>query len=157
MPYLLARDTVHGAEGSVVIKRNGQNYVIAGMRNIRANSELQSEDMPVIGTRIIQDKRKGVKLTGTGNIYYGDDMFREMVRNYINTGVLEEFDIQITDSDPTTSIGTQVSAYYGCHLTGTIPLSILDDESSMLNYDFNWAYTRTAQLQSFTAPSQLGS
>ena len=156
MAYLLAKDTVNGAEGSVVVTRNGRNYVIAGMRNIRGTGNIQSQDMRVIGTRSIQNKPNGVQQTGTGNIYYGYDLFRDMVLNYINTGVMEEFDIQITNNDPTTSLGSQVMAYYGCHLTGEIPLSILDSEEAMMNYDFNWSYTRVQKLQSFNEPTELG-
>ena len=156
MSYLLAKDTVNGAEGSVVITQNGQNIVVAGMRNITTNAEIQSNDMRVIGTRTIQNKNNGAKLTGTGNIYYGSNIFSDMVLQYIQTGVMPEFDIQITNNDPTTTIGSQVMAYYGCTLTGTIPLSILNDEEAMLNYDFNFAYTRVARLSSFTDPTSIG-
>lgn len=156
MSYLLAKDTVNGAEGSVVVTRNRRNYVIAGMRNIRPTGNIQSEKMRVIGTRKIQDKPNGVELTGAGNIYYGFDLFREMVLNYIHTGVMEEFDIQITNNDPTTSLGTQVMAYYGCHLTGEIPLSILNSDETMMNYDFNFAYTDVQMLQGFNEPAELG-
>lgn len=156
MAYLLAKDTVNGAEGSVVVTRNGRNYVIAGMRNIRPTGKIQSEKMRVIGTRKIQDKPNGVELTGAGNIYYGFDLFREMALNYIHTGVMEEFDIQITNNDPTTSLGTQVMAYYGCHLTGEIPLSILNSDETMMNYDFNFAYTDVQMLQGFNEPAELG-
>lgn len=156
MSYLLAKDTVNGAEGSVVVTRNGVNTVAAGMRNIKTNAEIQSSDMRVIGTRIIQNKSSGAKLTGTGNIYYGSNLWTDMVLEYINTGVMPEFDIQITNADPTTSVGSQIMAYYGCTLTGTIPLSILNDEEAMLNYDFNFAYTRVARLSAFTDPATLG-
>lgn len=156
MAYLLAKDTLNGAEGSVVVTIDGRNYVVAGMRNIQANAEIQSNDMRVIGTRTIQDKPNGAKLTGTGNIYYGSNLWTDMVLQYIQTGVMQEFDIQLTNNDPTTSVGSQVMAYYGCHLTGTIPLSILNDEEAMLNYDFNFAYTRVARLQSFNDPAELG-
>ena len=156
MAYLLARDTLNGAEGSIVVTRNGKNYTVACMRNIQTNAEIQSNDMRVIGTRTIQDKPNGAKLTGTGNIYYGTNIWTDMVLEYIQTGVMPEFDIQITNNDPTTSVGSQVMAYYGCHLTGTIPLSILDDEEAMLNYNFNFAYTRVARLQAFNDPAQLG-
>lgn len=156
MAYLLAKDTVNGAEGSVVITRDGVNTVIAGMRNITTNADIQSSDMRVIGTRVIQNKNNGAKLTGTGNIYYGSTIFTDMVLQYIQTGVMPQFDIQITNSDPTTTVGSQVMAYYGCTLTGTIPLSILNDEEAMLNYDFNFAYTSVAMLSSFTDPATLG-
>lgn len=156
MAYLLAKDTINGAEGKVFITVDGKNIEVAGMRNIHANADVQSGDMRVIGTSRIQDKPNGAKLTGTGNIYYGTNLFTDMVLAYINEGRMTEFDIQITNSDPTTSVGSQVMAYYGCHLTGTIPLSVLDSEESMLNYDFNFAYTRVARLQAFNDPVQLG-
>lgn len=69
----------------------------------------------------------------------------DMVLNYIQNGVTEYFDIQINNTDPSTSVGSQIGAYYGCHLTGDIPLSILNDEESMLNYDFNFAYSLLRQ------------
>ena len=46
--------------------------------------------------------------------------------------------------------------YYGCVLTGDIPLSILDDETAMLNYDFNFTYTNVNRLESFNDPVNLG-
>lgn len=156
MSYLLAKDTVSGAEGKIFITVDGRNIEVACMRNITTNAEIQSNDMRVIGTRTIQNKNNGAKLTGTGNIYYGTNIWTDMVLQYIQTGVMPEFDLQIANNDPTTSIGTQSMAYYGCTLTGTIPLSILNNEEAMLNYDFNFAYTRVARLQAFNEPAQLG-
>ena len=155
--YLLAKDTVNGAEGKIIITIDGRNIEVAGMRNITTNADIQSGDMRVVGTRKIQNKNNGVKPTGTGNIYYGSNLFTDMVLQYINTGVMPEFSIQITNDDPTTSIRTQVMAYYGCTLTGTIPLSVLNSEEAMLNYDFNFAWTDVARLQAFNDPARLGS
>ena len=155
--YLLSKDTVNGAEGKVIITRDGKNYEVAGMRNIMTSVNIQSKDMRVIGTRKIQDKPNGAKQTGSGNIYYGSNLFTDIVLEYVNTGVMPEFSIQITNSDPTTTIGSQIMAYYGCHLTGEIPLSILDSEESMLNYDFNFVFTDVARMSSFNDPTQFGS
>lgn len=156
MAYLLAKDTVNGAEGKIFVTTGGKNIEVACMRNITTNAEMQNSDMRVIGTRKIQDKPNGVKTTGTGNIYYGTNLWTDMVLQYINTGVMPEFDIQITNQDPTTTLGSQIMAYYGCHLTGTIPISIMNSEEAMLNYDFNFAWTNVARLQSFNDPAQLG-
>lgn len=154
--FLLSRDTVNGAEGKIIVTVDGKQTEIAGMRNITTNAEIQGQDMRVIGTRIIQNKPNGAKQTGTGNIYYGSNIFLDMVLEYINTGRMPEFDIQISNTDPTTSIGSQIMAYYGCQLTGTIPLSILNNEEAMLNYDFNFTFTRVARLESFVDPSGYG-
>ena len=128
MAYLLARDTVNGSEGKAFISRNGANMEVAGLRNIHAVASIQNTDMRQVG----------------------------MVLQYINTGTMPQFDIQITNSDPTTTVGTRVMGYYGCQLTGDIPLSILDSEEAMLNYDFNMTYTRVAKLEDFKTPDVLG-
>lgn len=159
MSYLLSRDTVNGAEGTVFVTRNGQQVEVVGLKNIQTIGGIQSSDMRTIGTRIIQDKPNGVKLTAKGNVYYGSNgsnLFRDMVLNYIQNGIMEYFDIQINNTDPTTSVGNQIGAYYGCHLTGDIPLSILDDEQAMLSYDFNFVYTRVGLIQGFTNPTNVG-
>lgn len=156
MSYLLAKDTVNGAEGTIVITVDGKNYEVACMKNIKTTASIQSQDMRVIGTRKIQAKPNGAKLTGSGNIYYGSNIFTDMVLEYINTGKMTPFDIQITNSDPTVSVGEQAMAYYGCTLTGDIPISILDDQEAMLNYDFNFSYTDVARLQAFRDPERLG-
>lgn len=154
--FLLARDTVNGAEGQIFITLNGRNAEVAGMRNINTNASIQSDDMRVIGTRKIQEKHNGVKLTGTGNIYYGSNLFIDMVLQYINTGVMPEFDIQIINNDPATSIGTQNMVYTGCTLTGDIPLSILNDEEAMLNFDFNFTISDVSRLEKFGNPAIYG-
>ena len=154
--YLLAKDTVNGAEGKIFVTRNDQQIEVAGMRNITTNAEIQGQDMRVVGTRTIQNKANGAKQTGTGNIYYGSPLWTDIVLRYINEGVMEQFDLQIINNDPSTTIGSQNMAYYGCELTGTIPLSILNSEEAMLNYDFNFTYTRVAKLQGFNDPAEYG-
>ena len=146
--YLLAQDTLNGAEGKITVTRDGRITEICGMKN-----------MKTIGTRTVQKKANGVTQTGTGNVYFGSNgsnLFTDMLLQYINTGVMETFDITITNNDPTASVGDQVMGYYGCMLTGEIPLSILNDDEAMLNYDFNFSYTKVNRLKAFSDPVNLG-
>lgn len=154
--YLLAKDTVNGAEGKVFVTRDGKQIEVAGMMNITTYAEIQGKEMRVVGTRTIQNKANGAKQTGKGNIYYGTSLWTDMVLEYINTGNMPQFDLQITNDDPSSSVGSQSIAYYGCELTGSIPLSVLDSEEAMLNYEFNFTYTRVAKLRSFNEPASYG-
>ena len=154
--YLLAADTINGAEGQVFITTNGKNVEVAGMRNLQVNASIQSSDMRVIGTSKIQEKRNGVKLSGQGNVYYGTPLFTNMVMNYIKTGVMPEFTIQIVNNDPASSVGNQNVVCTGCTLTGDIPVAVLNDEEAMLNYDFNFTVSDVNILESFTDPAKYG-
>ena len=123
--YLLAQDTLNGAEGKITVTRDGRITEICGMKNIKTVAGIQTSDMKTIGTRTVQKKANGVTQTGTGNVYFGSNgsnLFTDMLLQYINTGVMETFDITITNNDPTASVGDQVMGYYGCMLTGEIPL-----------------------------------
>ena len=145
MSYLMAQDTLNGAEGKITITRNGRILEAAGMRNIKTIAGIQTSDMKTIGTRKVQKKANGVTQTGTGNVYFGSNGSNLFI------------DITITNQDPTSSVGAQVMGYYGCVLTGDIPLSILDDEEAMLSYDFNFSYTSVKRLEAFNDPANLGS
>lgn len=154
--FLLAKDTVNGAEGQIFITVDGRNMEVASMRNIRTTAGIQDTDMRVIGTRRVQKKIQGVALTGTGNIYYGSSVFTDMVLSYIKTGIMPSFDIQIINNDPATSVGTQNMIYTGCRLTGDVPLSVLDDEEGMLNFDFNFTVEDVNKLEGFKEPDSYG-
>ena len=156
MSAWLAKDALKGFGGSLVMTVHGQRTVVGGMRNGQTVADMQAEEMRTVGTRKIQSNPNGATLSGTGNIYYGSNIFTDIVLDYIKTGHMTQFDIQITNNDPSTSVGSQVMAYYGCTLTGEIPLSVLDSEEAMLNYDFEFAYTDVERLQAFNDPAKLG-
>ena len=154
--HLLAPDTLNGASGSIVVNVNGRNQVVAGMRNIQITGDIEAEEMRVIGTKKVQQKQNGVTLAGSGNIYYGTNLFTDMVLDYINNGITTEFSIQVTNEDPPTSVGRQTIAVYGSTLTGEIPIAILDSEEAMLNYDFEFTYSSIERLEAFTEPTRYG-
>lgn len=154
--YLLARDTVNGAEGKIFVTVDGKQIEVANCKNVTTNAEIQGDDMRVIGTRTIQNKSNGAKLTGTMVVYYGSSLWTDMVLQYINTGNMPHFDMQITNYDPTTSVGRQTMRYYGCELTGTVPMSILNSDEAMLSQEINFTYTRVALLDAFNEPAEYG-
>ena len=155
--YLLAQDTLNGAEGKITVTRDGRITEICGMKNIKTVAGIQTSDMKTIGTRTVQKKANGVTQTGTGNVYFGSNgsnLFTDMLLQYINTGVMETFDITITNNHG--QRGRSGHGLYGCMLTGEIPLSILNDDEAMLNYDFNFSYTKVNRLKAFSDPVNLG-
>lgn len=99
MSFLLERDTVHGAAGTAVMIRDGQIQELFGAKKIDARANIASSDMKVIGTKRIQQKPGGAKLTGTGTMYYYTSAFVQMAAEYIRTGAMPRFDMQVTNDD----------------------------------------------------------
>ena len=156
MSFLLERDTLSGKMGTAFITIDGKNQELFRAKKIQVDGDVQSTDMKALGTTRIQQKVTGVKQTGSGTIYYGSDLLTQMLMKYMETGEVTYFDLQVTNSDPSSTVGTQTIAYYGCKLTGTIPLSILDTDSDLLEQAFTFSYTDARKLSSFNAEASYG-
>lgn len=157
MSFLLAQDTVHGAAGKAVITVDGQVRELFGAKKVDAKANVATTDMKVIGTKRIQEKPGGMKFTGTGTMYYYTSEFVKMAAEYLHTGKMPKFNMQVTNDDKASSVGVQTVALYGCQLTGDIPIAILDDSTDMLTFDFSFSFEDFEVLTEFNAPTELGS
>lgn len=155
--FLLERDTIHGASGKAFITQNGVVKELFMAKKIEAKGNVAESDMRVIGTKKIQIKKCGVKMTGSGTMYYVTSDFAKMLTEYIHTGVLPYFNMQVSNDDKASSIGVHTVALYNCQLTGDIPLFILDDSADMLTFDFSFTFEDAEILSYFNNPAQLGS
>ena len=155
MSFLLERDALNGKQGSAIMTIDGENHELFGAKKIQTDAEFQESDFKVIGTTLVQKKTTGVNLTGTMTIYYGTPQFIKMVQEYIKTGKIPYFDLQIENDDPSTSVGKQTVVYYNCKLS-KVPLSILDADSDFLEEEVGFSYTNIEVLNWFTDPTNLG-
>ncbi len=155
MSFLLERDALNGKQGSATMTIDGENHELFGAKKIQTDAEFQESDFKVIGTTLVQKKTTGVNLTGTMTIYYGTPLFIKMVQEYIKTGKIPYFDLQIENNDPSTSVGKQTVVYYNCKLS-KVPLSIMDADSDFLEEEVGFSYTNIEVLNWFTDPTNLG-
>lgn len=155
MSFLLERDALNGKKGSAIMTIDGENHELFGAKKIQTDAEFQESDFKVIGTTLVQKKTTGVNLTGTMTIYYGTPQFIKMVQEYIKTGKIPYFDLQVENDDPSTSVGKQTVVYYNCKLS-KVPLSILDADSDFLEEEVGFSYTNIEVLNWFTDPTNLG-
>lgn len=155
MSFLLERDALNGKQGSAIMTIDGENHELFGAKKVNTDAEFQESDFKVIGTTLVQKKTTGVNLTGTMTIYYGTPLFIKMVQEYIKTGKIPYFDLQVENDDPSTSVGKQTVVYYNCKLS-KVPLSILDADSDFLEEEVGFSYTNIEVLNWFTDPTNLG-
>lgn len=155
--FLLERDTLNGKLGQAFVTIDGQSQELFRAKKINAATNIQSTDVPVVGTTRIQEKATGVKQTGTMTIYYGTPLLTQMAVTYAQTGVVTYFDLQVTNNDPTATVGTQTIVYYGCKLTGELLTSIIDVDVEMLEQECTFSYTTQAILSSFNTEANYGS
>ena len=155
MAFLLERDALNGKSGSAVMTVDGENHELFQMKKFQSDAEFQESDFKVVGTTLVQKKTTGVTLTGTMTIYYGSPYFIKLLQDYLKTGKLPYFTLQITNDDPGTTVGKQIVALYNCKLS-KVPVAMLDADSDWLEEEVSFSYTRLEVLNYFNDPATLG-
>lgn len=155
MAYLLERDALNGKEGRAFCTINGKQVEMFGLTKLQLDYSLEESDFKVVGTRLVQKKTTGISLTGSMTLYYGTPEFKQLVQNYVKTGELPYFTMQITNDDPASSVGVQTVAIYNVKLTSGV-LAILDAESDVLTEDVSFSFTSFELLSEFNQPTNLG-
>ena len=153
--FLLERDALNGKSGSGFMTIDGENHEMIGLKKFQSNAEFQESDFKVVGTTLVQKKTTGVSLSGSMTIYYGSPYFLRLLQEYLRTGKLPYFTIQITNDDPTTSVGTQTVVFYNVKLQ-KLPVAMLDADSDFLEMEVGFSYTGIEVLNWFNDPTQLG-
>ena len=156
MSFLLEKDALNGKQGTAFMTINGQNIEMFGMKKFNSNAEFQETDFKVVGTTLVQKKTTGVSLTGTMTIYYGTPHFLRLLLDYLKTGRLPYFTLQITNEDPATSVGTQTVVLYNVKLQ-KLPIAMLDADADFLEMEVGFSFTNVEVLNYFNdTPEQLG-
>jgi hypothetical protein len=155
MSFLLERDALNGKSGSAVMTIDGENHELFQMKKFSSNAEFQESDFKVVGTTLVQKKTTGVTLTGTMTIYYGSPYFIKLLQDYLKTGKLPYFTLQITNDDPGTTVGKQIVALYNCKLS-KVPVAMLDADTDWLEEEVSFSYTGLEVLNYFKDPETLG-
>ena len=155
MSWLLERDALNGKSGKAFMTINGKNYEMFGLKKFQSDAEFQESDFKVVGTTLVQKKTTGVALTGTATIYYGTPMFLQQLQTYLKTGRLPYFTFQITNDDPSTSVGVQTVALYNVKLA-KMPIAMLDADAEWLEQEISFSFTNIEGLSAFHDPSAYG-
>jgi type VI protein secretion system component Hcp len=155
MAFLLERDALNGKSGSAFMTVDGQNHELFQLKKLQSDAEFQESDFKVVGTTLVQKKTTGVTLTGSMTIYYGSPLFIKLLNEYLKTGKLPYFTLQITNDDPGTTVGKQIVALYNCKLS-KVPVAMLDADTDWLEEEVSFSYTGIEVLNYFNDPSALG-
>lgn len=155
MAFLLERDALNGKSGKAFITENGRNQELFSLKKFHSDAEFQESDFKVVGTTLVQKKTTGVTLTGSMTIYYGTPLFLSMLQTYLKTGRLPYFTIQVTNDDPSSSVGVQTVALYNCKLS-KVPVAMLDADAEWLEEEVSFSYTNVEVLNAFHNPDTLG-
>ncbi|MNV23738.1 Phage-like element PBSX protein XkdM [compost metagenome] len=125
------------------------------MKTLEATVEKTKAEVKTLGRRGVQHKATGWSGSGSMTIFYMTSRFRQMMLDYMNTGVDQYFDIEVTNEDPSSSVGAQRIILKGVNLDSVIMAS-LDTESDALEEEVSFTFEDVQIVQAFGAPAGSG-
>ena len=134
-----ARDAISAplAECYVTIRGNRYNFMQA--INLEASIEKKKTEIPILGKTSKGSKANGWSGSGSATFHYNTSIFRELLLRYKNTGEDVYFDIQVTNEDPTSTIGRQTVILKNCNIDGGL-LAKFDADGDYLDESFDFTF-----------------
>lgn len=150
MKTLNAPDTINGKEGRAYAKIDGNNEELFFAKNIESTVEKAKSEIKAIGKRMTGHKTTGGNGTGSMTLYYLTPLFRDMIKQWKETGVDVYFDMVVENDDPESSAGKQSVLLIGCNLDSTVLAKLDGDSDDPLDEDVDFTFEDFDILTPFT-------
>lgn len=149
-----ARDAVSGSLAQCYVTIEGNRYNFMQAINLEATFEKNKTEVPILGRTGKGNKATGWKGTGSATFHFNTSIFRRLALRYQQTGEDVYFDIQVTNEDPTSSVGLQTVILRDCNLDSTI-LAKFDADADYLDEDMDFTFEGFEMPQAFTELSGM--
>lgn len=150
MAKLKSYDPISGKEGVAYAKINGNNEELFFAKTIEATVEKAKSEIKAIGRRMTGHKTTGMSGSGSMTLYYLTPLFRQMLKQYKDTGVDIYFDLVVENSDPSSSAGKQTTLLMDCNLDSVLLTKLDADSDDPLEEDADFTFEDYDILQEFT-------
>lgn len=146
---MLAKDTVSASMAECYATIDGDRYNLMNAINLEAKMEKSKSEVPILGKTGKGNKATGWKGTGSATFHYNSSVFRSFMKKYKDNGQDFYFDIQITNEDPTTSVGKQTIVLKDCNLDSII-IAKFDADGEYLDEDMDFTFEDWEMPTEFT-------
>ena len=150
MAKLKSFDPISGKEGVAYAKINGNNEELFFAKTIEASVEKAKSEIKAIGRRMTGHKTTGMSGSGKMTLYYLTPLFRQMLKQYKDTGVDIYCDLVVENNDPSSSAGKQTTLLMDCNLDSVVLTKLDGDSDDPLEEDADFTFEDYDILQEFT-------
>ena len=106
-------------------------------------------EVPILGQTSKGHKSVGGNGTWSGTAHFNQSILRELLYRYQVNGEMVYFDIQVTNSDPTASVGRQTIILKNCLMEGGI-LTKFNADEELLSEDISGTFDSWEMPEKFT-------
>ena len=144
-----ARDAISGALAECYVIIEGNRYNFMQIREFEAKVDNNIIDVSILGRTSKGHKAAGSNGTWSGTAYFNQSILRELLYRYQVNGEMVYFDIQVTNSDPTASVGRQTIILKNCLMEGGI-LTKFNADEELLSEDISGTFDSWEMPEKFT-------
>lgn len=150
------RESVDLNAGKVYIIQNGGVEEEPGILKVSTKRNIKTRVRTPLGSRIEQTKPTKISNSGVLTVdAWAASRFETMVDEFVETGKMPVFDLQIVNEDTSTTVGKRVVRYYNCMIKDDIDISKLEGSDEAFTLDINFSFESKKTLQDFTRPTNL--
>ena len=144
-----AKDTVSASLAECYVTIEDKRYNLMQAINLEANFEKNKTEVPILGKTGKGNKATSWTGTGSATFHYNTSVFRMLMYRYKEPGQDVYFDIQVTNEDPTSSVGRQTVILKDCNVDGGI-LAKFDADAEYLDEDMDFTFEDFEMPEAFT-------
>lgn len=134
-----ARDAISASLAECFITIEGNRYNFAQMISLEAEFKKNKSKIPILGKTGKGNRSTGWEGSGSATLHYNQSILRELMYRYKETGEDVYFDIQVTNEDPTSSVGRQTVILKDANLDGGV-LTKFDADAEYLDEDVDFTF-----------------
>ena len=113
-----SKDAISGSLAECYITIDGNRYNFMQLYEFSASYEANIVDVPILGQISKGHKAAGGSGTWSGTAHFNQSILRQLLYRFKTSGEMVYFDIQVTNSDPTSSVGRQTIILKNCLMEG---------------------------------------
>lgn len=149
-----AADSVYGSLAECFFTIDGNRYLFMQLVNFEAKWNINIAEIPILGKVGKGHKPAGGSGEWSGTAHYNQSIMRELALRYKNTGEITYFDIQVTNEDPSASIGRQTVVLRDCLSESNI-LAKFDVDADYLDEELSGTFEDWDMPERFTTLSGM--
>lgn len=144
-----AWDAISSAMAECYVTIDGKRYKFMQAIGLEAKLTKNKMQVPVLGRMGRGNKGVGWSGSGKATFHYNTSLFRELLYRFKERGEDMYFDIQVTNEDPTSSVGRQTVILKDCNLDGGV-LAKFSAEDEYLAEEIRFTF------EDFEIPEKFG-
>lgn len=141
MTFFRETDAISGKMAKAYATINGRTEELFYAKSLEATIEKNKVDVPVLGRTNTPQRSAGWSGSGTLTVYYVTSTFRQLMRNYIQTGQDFWFDLMIVNEQPGSATGKQTTYLKGCNLDSVSAAQFDASSDDMLEEELPFTFS----------------